>query len=49
MPGFASSLDDRQIASLAAYVRSRFSRGSAWQDLESHAATIRGEYMRMHR
>lgn len=49
MPGFASSLDDRQIASLAAYVRSRFSRGPAWQGLESHAATIRGEYMRMHR
>jgi nicotinate dehydrogenase subunit B len=38
MPGFAKSLSDRQIASLAAYVRARFAPGKpAWSGL-THAA-----------
>jgi hypothetical protein len=34
MPGFASSMDDRQIAVLLAYLRARFGKGPAWNDLE---------------
>ncbi len=34
MPGFAASLNDRQIAALATYLRARFSDKPAWSDVE---------------
>jgi mono/diheme cytochrome c family protein len=34
MPGFAASLDDRQMTALATYLRSRFSNKPAWNDVE---------------
>ena len=33
MPGFAASLDDRQIANLLAFIRKRFSNGTAWDGI----------------
>jgi nicotinate dehydrogenase subunit B len=42
MPGFAATLDDRQIAELAAYVRARFAPARPpWQDLAETAAQLR--------
>ncbi len=42
MPGFAATLDDRQIAELAAYVRARFAPGRPpWQDVAETAARLR--------
>ena len=35
MPGFAASLDDRQMVALAAYLRARFANKPAWNDVES--------------
>jgi len=34
MPGFGDSMDDRQIAALASYLRARFGKGPAWSNLE---------------
>jgi len=42
MPGFAASLDDRQIADLSAYLRARFAPDKpAWQGLEETVARLR--------
>ena len=43
MPGFSDNLNDRQIAELAAYLRSRFSTRPAWSELEIAAAAARTE------
>jgi nicotinate dehydrogenase subunit B len=44
MPGFRHSLNDRQVAELAAYMRQRFAPDKpAWRDLEAAAARIRGD------
>jgi len=43
MPPFAASLTDKQVADLAAYLRSRFSDRPAWTALETAAATVRKE------
>src|SRR5262249_26061190 len=34
MPGFAGALTDRQIADLAAYLRTRYTQRPAWRDLD---------------
>jgi mono/diheme cytochrome c family protein len=34
MPGFAASLNDRQVIALAAYLRARFSNKPAWSDVD---------------
>lgn len=34
MPGFAASLNDRQIAALAAYLRARFTNKPDWKDID---------------
>jgi mono/diheme cytochrome c family protein len=34
MPGFAASMDDRQIAALLTYLRARFGKGPAWANVE---------------
>lgn len=41
MPGFAASMNDRQVAVLLEYLRSRFSRQPAWNDLERVVAEAR--------
>jgi mono/diheme cytochrome c family protein len=41
MPGFASSMNDAQIASLLNYLRSRFSRQPAWTDVEKAVENAR--------
>lgn len=42
MPAFRDALSDRQVASLAAYLRSRFAPGKPpWPDLEAAAARVR--------
>jgi nicotinate dehydrogenase subunit B len=42
MPGFATALDDRQIADLAHYLRGRFAPGQPeWNDLEATLRTVR--------
>jgi mono/diheme cytochrome c family protein len=43
MPAFSDSLSDRQIAEVAAYLRSRYSTRPAWSKLESAAAAARKE------
>jgi nicotinate dehydrogenase subunit B len=44
MPAFRDSLDDRQIADLAAYMRQRYAPGRPpWRDLEREAARVRRE------
>jgi len=44
MPAFRDSLDDRQIAQLAAYMRQRYAPGRPpWQDLEREVARVRRE------
>ena len=44
MPGFEAVLNDRQLAALAEYVRSRFAADLApWKDISSNIAAIRGE------
>jgi nicotinate dehydrogenase subunit B len=44
MPAFKDSLDDRQIAQLAAYMRQRFAPGKPpWRDLERDVARLRRE------
>jgi nicotinate dehydrogenase subunit B len=46
MPAFRHSLDDRQIAELAAYMRQRFAPGKApWIGLEDHVVTLRHAHM----
>jgi hypothetical protein len=40
MPGFAESMNDRQISALLSYLRTRFSKQPAWTGIEttiSHA------------
>ena len=41
MPGFAASMNDREIAALLGYLRLRFSRQPAWGDLEKTIAEAR--------
>jgi mono/diheme cytochrome c family protein len=41
MPGFAASMNDREVAALLGYLRSRFSRQAAWSDLEKTIAEAR--------
>ncbi len=42
MPGFAASLDDRQIVDLARYVRSRFApRQPEWSDVDATLKSVR--------
>jgi nicotinate dehydrogenase subunit B len=42
MPGFAEALDDRQVADLARYLRSRFAPGQPeWSDVETTLKTVR--------
>jgi mono/diheme cytochrome c family protein len=41
MPGFASSMNDEQIASLLNYLRSRFSNQPAWSGVENTVETAR--------
>ncbi len=41
MPGFRHSLDDRQVAALANYLRERFAGKPAWPDLAAKAASLR--------
>lgn len=41
MPGFAASMSDAQIATLLAYLRSRFSTQPAWTDIEKTVAEAR--------
>lgn len=43
MPAFAASLNDAQIASIAAYVRADIGRRPAWRGLEQRVADIRKE------
>jgi len=44
MPAFKGSLDDRQIAELAAYMRQRYAPGKPpWRDLEREVARVRRE------
>jgi nicotinate dehydrogenase subunit B len=43
MPAFRHSLNDRQIAALAGYMRQRFAPGqAAWRDLEPAVSSLRG-------
>jgi mono/diheme cytochrome c family protein len=41
MPGFSGALTDQQIVALADYVRSRYSRGSAWNNAAAALAQAR--------
>jgi mono/diheme cytochrome c family protein len=41
MPPFAGSLSEDQVADLAAFVRSRFSKQPAWTDLRARVAEVR--------
>jgi mono/diheme cytochrome c family protein len=41
MPGFASSMNDEQIAALLNYLRSRFSNQPAWTGVEKTIADAR--------
>jgi mono/diheme cytochrome c family protein len=41
MPGFAGTLNDRQLADLLAYVRARFSDRPPWTDVEKHIREAR--------
>jgi len=41
MPAFADMLDDRQVAELVAYLRSRFTGKPAWPDLGNAVAQAR--------
>lgn len=41
MPGFAASMDDRQVAALATYLRARFSKKAAWNDVEETVRAAR--------
>ncbi|WP_436595998.1 c-type cytochrome [Pseudomonas aeruginosa] len=41
MPSFRHSLDDRQVAALANYLRERFAGKPAWPDLAAKAASLR--------
>jgi nicotinate dehydrogenase subunit B len=44
MPAFKDSLDDRQIAELAAYMRQRYAPGKPpWRGLEREVARLRRE------
>jgi nicotinate dehydrogenase subunit B len=44
MPAFRDSLDDRQIAHLAAYMRQRYAPAlRPWRDLEREVARLRRE------
>jgi mono/diheme cytochrome c family protein len=43
MPSFADSLTDREVAELAAYLRSRYSRRAAWPTLAQTIAKVRAE------
>jgi nicotinate dehydrogenase subunit B len=44
MPAFRHSLDDRQIAELAAYMRSRYAPGrAAWDDLPAAVSRLRSD------
>ncbi|HEV2530790.1 c-type cytochrome [Phenylobacterium sp.] len=43
MPAFASSLTDRQVAEIAAYVRARYSDRPPWPDLTAAVAKARKE------
>src|SRR5262249_51294239 len=41
MPGFAGTLNDRQLADLLAYIRARFSDKPAWTDVDKHIREAR--------
>ena len=41
MPGFAGTLNDRQLADLLAYVRARFSDKPAWTDVDKDIREVR--------
>jgi mono/diheme cytochrome c family protein len=41
MPGFATSMNDREAAALLGYLRLRFSRQPAWSDLEKTVTEAR--------
>jgi mono/diheme cytochrome c family protein len=41
MPGFATAMNDHQIAALLKYLRARFSKQPAWTDVESTVETAR--------
>ena len=41
MPGFANAMDDRQVAALARYLRTRFTDKPAWTDIESSLTDAR--------
>ena len=42
MPGFADSLDDRQVSELASYLRQRFAPDKpAWSDIETAVRAAR--------
>lgn len=43
MPGFATSLDDRQVAAVVAYLRARHGDGPPWRHLEREVARARKE------
>ena len=43
MPGFGHILTDKQMAELAAYLRTRFSGQPAWTDIEGQVARIRAQ------
>jgi nicotinate dehydrogenase subunit B len=44
MPAFRYSLDDAQIATLAAYMRSRYAPGApAWRDVEAAVMRLRAD------
>jgi mono/diheme cytochrome c family protein len=41
MPGFASAMDDRQVAALARFLRSNFTGKPPWTDIESSLGDAR--------
>lgn len=41
MPGYADVLDDRQVAEMAAYLRTRFTDKPAWTDIDAAVALAR--------
>ena len=43
MPEFGSSLTDRQVADIAAYVRARYSDKGPWSNLPAAVAKARKE------
>jgi len=48
MPGFAGTLNDRQLADLLAYVRARFSDKPAWKDVDKDIREVRAGGVRIY-